>query len=64
MSIGRACVQIPILHKDTHTLTVESVEISVLDTGATRFGGKLLLTNSIYLLKKRVLVGQTKTMKL
>lgn len=40
MSIGRACVQIPILHEDTHTLTVESVEISVLDTGATRFGGK------------------------
>nr|AKN39845.1 hypothetical protein [Vibrio tasmaniensis] len=28
------------LHEDTHTLTVESVEINVLDTGATRFGGK------------------------
>lgn len=33
MSIGRACVQIPILHEDTHTLTVESGFVAVLNPG-------------------------------
>ncbi len=50
------------LHEDTHTLTVESVEINVLDTGATRFGGKRIkhkiLKNTVSMCWRQVIVAK------